>query len=133
MATEGLITLRSNHGPEVTMNRLEAQVRDSGMELLAHIDHAAGAARAGLLLRPTDLLIFGAPASRTPLMQANQAAGIDLPMKVLVWQDEAGVTWLCYNDPCWIARRHGLDAGLGAHAATMLAQLDALARVAIAP
>jgi uncharacterized protein (DUF302 family) len=62
MATDGLIARRSNHGPEETMNRLEARVRSSGMEVMAHIDHAAGAARAGLLLRPTDLLIFGAPA-----------------------------------------------------------------------
>ena len=133
MATDGLVTLYSNHGPEETMNRFEAQVRRSGMEVLAHIDHAAGAARAGLLLRPTDLLIFGAPALRTPLIQANQAVGIDLPMKVLVWQDEAGITWLSYNDPRWIARRHGLDAALSAHGAAMAARLEEFAQAATAP
>ena len=133
MATDGLVTLRSNHGPEETMNRLEAQVRGGGMEVLAHIDHAAGAARAGLLLRPTDLLVFGDPALRTPLMQANQAIGIDLPLKVLVWLDESGVTWLAYNDPRWIARRHGLDPELQAHVASMAVRLDALAQAAIGP
>jgi uncharacterized protein (DUF302 family) len=66
-------------------------------------------------------------------MQANQAVGIDLPLKVLVWQDETGVTWLAYNDPHWVARRHGLDAAHVAHAATMAARLDALAEAATAP
>jgi len=133
MATDGLITLRSNHGPEETMNRLECQVRGSGMKVVAHIDHSAAAARAGLLLRPTDLLVFGAPASGTPLMQANQAVGIDLPLKVLVWRDEEGATWLAYSDPRWIALRHGLDPALDAAAAALGARLDALARAATSP
>jgi uncharacterized protein (DUF302 family) len=108
MAADGLITIKSGLGPEETMNRFEAEVRAKGMTVFAHIDHAAGAAAAGLPLRPTDLLIFGNAKAGTPLMQSVQAIGIDLPLKALVWQDAAGITWLSYNDPAWLARRHGL-------------------------
>jgi uncharacterized protein (DUF302 family) len=109
MPADGLITLRSSFGPEQTMTRLEAEVRARGMTVFAHIDHAAGAAAAGLPLRPTDLLIFGAAKGGTPLMQAVQTIGIDLPLKALVWQDEAGVTFLSYNEPVYLAHRHGID------------------------
>jgi len=109
MAADGLITLRSAFGPEETMKRLEAEVRAKGLTVFAHIDHAAGAEAVGLPLRPTDLLIFGNARGGTPLMQAQQAIGIDLPLKALVWQDASGATWLSYNDPHWIAQRHGLD------------------------
>ncbi len=78
------------------------------MKLFARIDHAAGAADVGSALRPTTLLVFGNPAAGTPLMQAAQTAGIDLPLKALVWQDAAGVVHVSYNDPAWIAMRHGL-------------------------
>jgi uncharacterized protein (DUF302 family) len=109
MAADGLITLRSAFGPDETMNRLEAEVQAKGLTVFAHVDHAAGAGAVGLPLRPTDLLIFGNAKGGTPLMQAQQTIGIDLPLKALVWQDAAGVTWLSYNDPHWIAQRHGLD------------------------
>jgi uncharacterized protein (DUF302 family) len=102
--------MRSSHGPKDTMNRLEAEVKAKGMTVFARIDHAAGAAEVGLPLRPTELLIFGNAKGGTPLMQAEQAIGIDLPLKALVWQDAAGTTWLSYNDPTWIAKRHGLSA-----------------------
>lgn len=108
MAADGLITLRSTFGPEETMNRFEAEVRARGMTVFAHVDHAAGAAAVGLPLRPTDLLIFGAAKGGTPLMQAAQTIGIDLPLKALVWQDETGVTFLSYNDPAYITQRHGI-------------------------
>ena len=108
MSADGLITLRSSFGPDETMKRLEAEVRAKGMTVFAHIDHAAGATAAGLPLRPTDLLIFGAAKGGTPLMQAVQTIGIDLPLKALVWQDEAGTTFLSYNDPAILAQRHGL-------------------------
>jgi uncharacterized protein (DUF302 family) len=78
------------------------------MTVFARVDHAAGAAEAGLPLRPTDLLIFGAARGGTPLMQAAQTIGIDLPLKALVWQDEEGKTFLSYNDPAYLAHRHGL-------------------------
>jgi uncharacterized protein (DUF302 family) len=109
MAADGLITIRSAFGPEATMNRLEAEVRAKGLTVFAHVDHAAGAKAVGMPLRPTDLLIFGNAKGGTPLMQAEQTIGIDLPLKALVWQDAAGVTWLSYNDPYFLAQRHGLD------------------------
>ena len=108
MPADGLITLPSSFGPEETMSRLETEVRARGMTVFSHIDHAAGAAAAGLPLRPTNLLIFGAAKGGTPLMQAVQTTGIDLPLKALVWQDEAGKTFLSYNDPAYITRRHGV-------------------------
>lgn len=109
MPAEGLVTVRSQHGPEETMNRLGAAVRAKGMTVFAQIDHAAGAEVVGLPLRPTEVLIFGHARLGTPLTQSSQTMGIDLPLKVLVWQDEGGVSWLSYNDPQWLARRHGLD------------------------
>jgi uncharacterized protein (DUF302 family) len=115
MATDGLVTVKSSFGPEETMKRLEAEVLAKGMTVFAHVDHAAGAATVGLPLRPTDLLIFGAAKGGTPLMQAVQSIGIDLPLKALVWQDSAGITWLSYNDPVYLAHRHGL--GESSHAA----------------
>ena len=78
------------------------------MSVFAHIDRAAGAAAVGLPLRPTNVLLFGNAKGGTPLMQSIQTIGIDLPLKMLVWQDAAGDTWLSYNDPDWIAKRHGL-------------------------
>jgi uncharacterized protein (DUF302 family) len=108
MCIDGLITLRSSFGPEETMNRFEAEVRARGMTIFSHIDHAAGAAVVGLPLRPTNLLIFGAAKGGTPLMQSVQTIGIDLPLKALVWQDEAGTTFLSYNDPAYMTRRHGI-------------------------
>lgn len=108
MDVDGLITVRSSYGPEETINRFEAAVRARGMTVFAHVDHAAGAAAVGLPLRPTDLLIFGNANGGTPLMQSAQTVGVDLPLKVLVWQDAAGDTRLSYNDPSWLMKRHGL-------------------------
>jgi len=108
MAVEGLTTIRSSYGPKDTMNKSEAAVKARGMTVFAHVDHAAGAAAAGLTLRPTELLIFGNARGGTPLMQANQAIGVDLPLRALVWQDAAGDTWVSYNDPAWLAKRYGL-------------------------
>ena len=99
MAVEGLMTRPSSLGPKETMNRLEAAVKAKGMTVFARVDHAAGAAEVGLPLRPTELLIFGNAKGGTPLMQAIQTIGIDLPLKALVWQDGAEKTWLAYNDP----------------------------------
>lgn len=130
MAEDGLITLKSAFGPAETMGRLEAEVKTKGMTVFAHVDHAAGAAAAGLPLRPTDLLIFGAAKGGTPLMQSAQIAGIDLPLKALVWQDEAGATFLSYNDPAYIARRHGLDASANAALGAMSGLLREIARTA---
>jgi uncharacterized protein (DUF302 family) len=109
MSADGLITVRSNFDPKETMRRLEAEVLARGMTVFAHIDHAAGASAVGMELRATDLLIFGAARTGTPLMQAVQTIGIDLPLRALVWQDAAGTTFLSYNDPAFIGRRHDFD------------------------
>jgi uncharacterized protein (DUF302 family) len=127
MAVDGLITLRSAFDPRETMSRLEAEVRAKGMTVFAHIDHAAGAVAAGLPLRPTDLLIFGAAKGGTPLMQAVQTIGIDLPLKALVWQDEAGVTFVSYNDPAYLTHRHGLGASARPVVEAMSTALKAIA------
>jgi uncharacterized protein (DUF302 family) len=109
MTIDGLTTLASSFGPAETMARLEAAVRAKGLTVFARIDHAAGAAAVGLALRPTELIIFGNAKGGTPLMQAQQTIGIDLPLKALIWQDAAGKTRLSYNDPRWLAQRHGAD------------------------
>jgi uncharacterized protein (DUF302 family) len=130
MAARGLTTLRSSYGPEETMNRFEAEVRVRGMIAFAHIDHAAAAAAAGLSLRPTELLIFGDARGSTPLMELVQTIGIDLPLRALVWQDASGVTWLSYDDPNWIAKRHGLGSEVGATVSVLIAALNQMARSA---
>jgi uncharacterized protein (DUF302 family) len=107
---DGLITVRSAFDPAETKARLFAVLKDRGVTVFADIPHAKGAALAGLVLAYSDLVIFGKPAAGTPLMQAAPTAGIDLPMKALVWQDADGVAWLSYNDPHWIAARHGIGA-----------------------
>jgi uncharacterized protein (DUF302 family) len=131
MAVQGLTTIKSSHTPRETMNRLEAAVTAKGLTVFARIDHAEGASAAGLSLLPTEVLIFGNAKGGTPLMQAVQTAGIDLPLKALVWQDASGDTWLSWNDPSWLAARHGVN---GAEAVTgkLGAVLDDVAKTAAA-
>jgi len=105
---EGLTSIPGSLGPKETMDRLEAEIRAKGLTIFARIDHAAGAAEVGLPLAPTNLIIFGNARGGTPLMQSAQTVGIDLPLKILVWQDAANNTWLSYNEPRWIAQRHGV-------------------------
>ena len=133
MAADGLMSMRSTNGPKETMNRLETEVKAKGMTVFARIDHAAGAAAVGLRLRPTEVLIFGNAKGGTPLMQAAQTIGIDLPLKALVWQDGSGDTWLSYNDPSWFAKRHGLGREVEATIDAMTGALEAIARAAAAP
>src|SRR4051812_15483708 len=127
MAVEGLIILSSSFGPKETMSRLQAEVRARGMTIFSHIDHAAGASAVGLVLRPTDLLIFGAARGGTPLMQSAQTIGIDLPLKALVWQDEDGTTFVTYNDPAHLAQRHGLGDSIRPAVEAMSGALKAIA------
>jgi uncharacterized protein (DUF302 family) len=120
-AAEGMIAKPSNYPAKETMDRFESVMQDKGMRIFARIDHAAGAASIGSDLRPTELLIFGNPKGGTPLMQCAQSIGIDLPLKALVWQDASGQVWLGYNDPAYLARRHGIeDCGPVAKIAQML-------------
>jgi len=109
-AADGLIAVKSPHSAEDTMNRLEATVKERGLNVFARVDHAAGAMKVGKSLRPTELLIFGNPQGGTPLMECAQTAGIDLPLKALVWQDDTAQVWLGYNDPAFLAQRHGAPA-----------------------
>ena len=109
-AADGLVAVKSPHSAQDTMSRLEALVKERGLNVFARIDHAAGAMKVGKALRPTELLIFGNPQGGTPLMECAQTAGIDLPLKALVWQDEAAQVWLGYNDPAFLAQRHGVPA-----------------------
>ncbi len=107
-AAEGLITKTSTHSVKQTMDTLEKIVRNKGFNVAARVNHAAAAIKAGKTLRPTEVLIFGNPQLGTLLMQSNQSIGIDLPLKVLVWEDDQGVVTLAYNDPTWLAKRHGI-------------------------
>jgi uncharacterized protein (DUF302 family) len=108
MADNGLVTVKSAHGVKGTIDRLAADVTAKGMKVFARIDHAQGANEVGLALRPTELLIFGNAKGGTPLMQSQQTMGIDLPLKALAVEDTQGSVWLCYNDPAWLAARHGV-------------------------
>ena len=130
-AADGLVTVKSSHDVKTTADRLEKVLKEKGMTVFQRINHAQGAEKAGMELRPTELVIFGNPKVGTPLMLCSQTAAIDLPQKALLWQDEEGQVWLTYNDPRYMADRHGItgcDKVLGkvatalekfAHAATM--------------
>lgn len=128
MAAAGLISIASAFAPKDTAERLEAAIQSKGLTLFARIDHAAGAAAVGMDLRPTEVLIFGNAKGGTPLMEVQQTIGIDLPLKALVWQDANGKTWLSYNDPAWLAQRHGVQAPQVV--AALSAALAALAKAA---
>ena len=108
VAADGLVTHQSAYPAKDTMNRLEEAAKQRGLTVFARIDHAAGAARIGKALRPNELLIFGNPQGGTPFMECAQSVGIDLPLKALVWEDAQGQVWLGYNDPAWVAQRHGV-------------------------
>jgi uncharacterized protein (DUF302 family) len=108
-AADGLIEIESAHGAAETMDRLERFVEERGLNVFARIDHAAGAESVGASLRPTELLIFGNPEGGTPFVECAQTVGIDLPLKALVWEDEQSRVWLGYNDPAFLAQRHGAD------------------------
>ena len=105
-----LLTVESGHSVMQTLDRVEAAAKANGFFIAARVDHAAGAKKVGLELRPTALLIFGKPEGGTLLMQCDQRAGIDLPLKALAWQDEAGKVWLGMLDPAVLKTRYDLGA-----------------------
>ncbi len=109
LAHEGLISMASARPVAELVERLEAALVAKGITVFARIDHAAGAASAGMALRPTVVLVFGNPRAGTPLMQTEQLFGLDLPLRILAWQDAAGGGWLTYHDPAALARYHGVD------------------------
>jgi uncharacterized protein (DUF302 family) len=104
----GLLTVASAFPVSETVDRLAEAAEAAGLRVFARVDHGAGAAEAGLPLRPTELLLVGNPRGGTPLMQDRQTAGIDLPLRVLAWEDADGRVWVTTNDASWIAARHGL-------------------------
>jgi uncharacterized protein (DUF302 family) len=130
MTVDGLVTLVSALSPKDTMDRVEAEVVAKGMTVFARVDHSGGAEAVGLPLRPTALLVFGNARGGTPLMQAVQTIGIDLPLKILVWQDADGRTQLGYNDPQWLAKRHGLGSQAETATKAMRAALEAITQAA---
>ena len=131
VAADGLVTIKSPHGAQLTMDRLEAVVKEKGLNVFARIDHAAGAAKVGKTLRPTALLIFGNPQGGTPFIECAQTVGIDLPLKALVWEDAAAQVWVGYNDTTFIAQRHGVP---GCDVAGNLAKAQAaIVQAAVAP
>jgi len=132
MSENGLITIASNHSVKETLDRLEASLRGNGVTVFARIDHAAGAAAVDMSLPPTELIIFGQPQAGTPLMQAQQSIGIDLPLKMLAWQDGNGKNWLAYNDIAWLAKRHGLGEDLAPAISGIAKALAKLAETAAA-
>lgn len=107
-ADNGMISKKSKFSVKVTLDRLENVLRKKGIKIATRWSHDKGAKGAGIDLRPTELLIFGNPKIGSHFFTSNQTAGIDLPMKALAWQDKNGQVWLTYNDPAYIAKRHGI-------------------------
>ncbi|PHQ25059.1 hypothetical protein CLH62_11950 [Marinobacter guineae] len=106
---DGLVTVKSSHDVKATADKLESVLKEKGMTVMARVNHQQGAEKAGLELRPTEVMIFGNPKVGTPLMQCAQSVAIDLPQKALIWEDENGDTWLGYNDPDYLKSRHGIE------------------------
>ena len=107
-ADNGIINVKSSHEVKATADRLENALKQKGMTVLIRINHAEGAQKVGIKLRPTELVVFGNPKVGTPLMQCSQSTAIDLPQKALVWEDSEGQVWLSYNDPNYLVERHGI-------------------------
>ena len=108
-ADAGTISKKSAHSVAATIDKLEGILKEKGLTIFARIDHAAGAKKAGLELRPTELLVFGNPKLGTPLMRASQTTALDLPQKALAYQAESGDVFLVYNDPAYLSSRHKIE------------------------
>ena len=128
MPENGLVSVQSRSAPPETIKRLLSALAKRNLTVFARVDHAAGAASVGLPLRPTELVIFGNPQGGTALMQDKQSAGIDLPLKALVWEDPDSKTWLTYNDPTWIAQRHFLGTRSASAVNAITGLLSAIAQ-----
>ena len=120
----GIVRILSQHAVSVTMDRIESLLKERGILVFARIDFSADAARAGLSMRPEQLLIFGNPKAGTPLMLAAPVAGLDLPLKALVWEDADARVWIAYNDPQYVVRRHALASTLRANLAAAVPILE---------
>ena len=109
---KGLIDIPSNHSVDETVIKLEGILQAKGITLFALVDHSGEAAKAGMKMRPTKLLIFGNPRAGTPVMLAAPSSAIDLPLKILVWEDDQGKVWITYNSPSYLQERHNLRSEL---------------------
>jgi uncharacterized protein (DUF302 family) len=112
VTTDGIINKSSKHSVDATLGKLQAILQVKGIAVFALIDHSGEAEKVGMKMRPTKLLIFGNPKGGTPLMVAAPSIAIDLPLKILVWQDDQGKVWVSYNSPEYLAKRHGLPPNL---------------------
>ena len=129
----GLISVKSSLPVKELVDKLVHRVESKGLTVFCRVDHAAGAAAAGMQLRPTTVVIFGNAKGGTPLMQAAQTIGIDLPLKVLAWEDASGQSWLSYNDPLWLTERHAIQAEGAATANAMRTLLSTVTEAAAMP
>jgi uncharacterized protein (DUF302 family) len=111
-ANNGIVDKRSNHSVDETVDKLKGILQSKGVTLFAMIDHSGEAAKVGMKMRPTKLLIFGNPKGGTPLMLAAPSSAIDLPLKILVWEDGQGQSWVSYNSSEYLQKRHGFPAEL---------------------
>lgn len=108
----GFVSQRSSHSVDETVDRLKRLLAAKGVTLFTVIDHSGEAKKAGMEMHPTKLLLFGNPAAGTPVMLAAPTIAIDLPLKILVWEDEQGAVWLSWNSPEYLQQRHGVPADL---------------------
>jgi uncharacterized protein (DUF302 family) len=108
----GIVDLPSSHSVEQTVEKLKSILQAKGITLFSTVDHSGEAEKVGLKMPPTKLLIFGTPKSGTPLMLAAPSIAIDLPLKILVWEDGQGKVWVSYNSPAYLMERHGVPREL---------------------
>ena len=111
-ADNGIVQKPSNHSVDQTVEKLKAILQGKGVALFAMIDHGGEAAKVGMKMPPTKLLIFGSPKAGTPLMLASPSVAIDLPLKILIWEDTQGKAWVSYNNPAYLQERHRIPAEL---------------------
>ena len=116
---EGIVKIPSHHSVDETVDKLKTILQSKGVTLVALVDHSGEALKAGIKMRPTKLLIFGSPKAGTPLMLAAPSVAIDLPLKILVWEDDHGKVWVSYNSPDYLRERHGLPPDLLANIAVV--------------
>jgi uncharacterized protein (DUF302 family) len=122
----GLINVPSNHSVDETVDKLKAILQSKGITIFALIDHSGEAIKAGIKMRPTKLLIFGNPKAGTPVMLAAPSSAIDLPLKILIWEDAQEETWVTYNSPAYLQERHNIPVELLANVSV----IEALAKSA---
>ena len=108
----GIVDIASNHSVDETVSRLKGILEAKGVTLFGLIDHSGEAEKVGMTMPPTKLLVFGNPKAGTPIMQAAPSAALDLPLKILVWEDSERKVWISYNSPAYLQQRHGIPAEL---------------------